>query len=156
MPVLLTTELALVLQRWNGEWVASQEVIDIVPGGALASRGPHQVGFAANLNTIGAINFLTDDGKRLRSHVLGLAYTDAKTGKSVMIAGIKDSIGMLVGENQVLYGDAFDQTDGVQADIRYTYTRSGFAQDIILRSNPPAPELFGLDANTTSLEVFTE
>jgi hypothetical protein len=142
--------------RRDGEWVESKAVIDIVQGGALASQGPHQVGFAANINTPGAINLLTPDGQRLRSHVLGLAYTDARTGQSVLIAQVQDSVGMLVSDNQIIYPNAFDDANAVKADIRYTYTTAGFEQDIILRADPPGPELFGLDPATTRLEVFTE
>ena len=139
----------------NGEWVETSETIDIVAGGALAARGPHQVGFPANLNTLGGINVLGPDGGRFRSHVLGLAYTDARTGQSVLIAGIKDSIGTIVGDNQILYPDAFDGAEGVRADVRYTYRASGLEQDVIIKSLPP-PEAFQLDSENVRLEVFTE
>lgn len=139
----------------NGEWVETSETIAIVAGGALAARGPHQVGFPANLNTLGGINVLGPDGQRFRSHVLGLAYTDARTGQSVLIAGIKDSIGGLVGDNQILYTDAFDGANGVRADVRYTYRASGLEQDVIIKSLP-SPEAFNLDSENVRLEVFTE
>jgi hypothetical protein len=61
------------------------------------------------------------DGGRFRSHLLGLAYTDATSGRSVLIAEIQAAVGEVAG-NQVLYRDAF--TD-VQADVRYTWTRAG-------------------------------
>ena len=149
-------ELATGMHYWeNGRWLESQEVIEASPQGATARRGPHKVAFAANLNSSWAIDFKTADGKRFRSHVLGLAYTDASTGKSVLIAEVKDSIGQIAGanQNQVLYQDAFTDFAG---DVRYTYTRAGFEQDIILRQRPPSPEAYGLDPETTRLEVFTE
>ena len=141
----------------NGDWVESKEVIDIVPGGALASHGPHQVGFPANIKTYGGINLLTADGKRFRSHVLGLAYTDARTAQSALIAELTDSIGELIGENQILYRKAL-KGEGFMADIRYTYTCSGLEQDIILRPGgiPLPPNAYGLDPETTRVEVFTE
>ena len=58
------------------------------------------------------------------------------------MAEVKDSIGELVGLNQVIYRDAF--TD-LKADIRYTYRLDGFEQDIILRDVPPAPDAYGLN-----------
>jgi len=51
---------------------------------------------------------LTSDGKELRSNVLGLRYFDTSSGKSVLIAQIKDCEGQIVGSNQVVYADAFD------------------------------------------------
>src|SRR5581483_10365632 len=87
-----------------------------------------------------------------RSQVLGLSYFDAATGQSVLIAEVKDCIGKVSG-NQVIYEDAF--TD-FRADVRYTYTRAGFEQDIILRDQPPGPEEYGLSPATTRLQVLTE
>ena len=75
-PIGSYVELASGLHYWDGvQWADSREEIEIVEGGALAQRGPHKVGFAANANTLGAIDFVSSDNKRLRSHVLGLAYT---------------------------------------------------------------------------------
>ena len=150
------TELNIGMHYWrDNEWKESRELIEIVQGGALASQGAHQVGFAANINTFGAINMLTSDDKRLRSHVLGLAYTDAESGQSVMIAPVRDAIGMLVGDNQIIYADAFDG-GGFKADIRYTYRLNGFEQDIIIRNPAPNPADFGFNPASTRLEVFTE
>jgi hypothetical protein len=40
--------------------------------------------------------------------------------------------------------------------VRYTYTKAGLEQDIILRERPPLPEAYGLDPATTRLEIWTE
>jgi hypothetical protein len=137
----------------NGQWLESEEKIEITPTGAAATKGAHKVTFAPNINTIGAINLTTPDGKQLRSHVLGLSYFDPVTGKSAMIAEIKDSIGVLHAPNRIIYPDAF--TD-IKADIRYTYTKAGFEQDVILQEQLPSPAEYGLDPETTRLEVLTE
>ncbi|MDB6020106.1 MAG: hypothetical protein JWR19_4595 [Pedosphaera sp.] len=149
------TELATGMHyRKDGQWVESSEEIQIAPDGAVATHGQHQVAFAANINTAGAIDLTTPDGKHLRSHILGLSYFDPTTGKNVLIAELKDSIGeLLPTKNQVLYADAF--TD-FKADVRYTYTKAGFEQDIILREQPPLPTEWGLNPATTRLEVLTE
>ncbi|MES3030936.1 MAG: hypothetical protein V4697_00825 [Patescibacteria group bacterium] len=147
-------ELATGLHYRSGEaWIETREVIEAAPGGAAASYGPHKVTFAANLNTYGAIQLLDENGQQFTSHVLGLAYTDAGTGESVLIAAVKDSTGQILPPNQILYADAF--TD-LQADVRYTYRRDGFEQDIILREQLPSPAGFGLNPETTRLEVLTE
>lgn len=137
----------------NGQWQESQELIESYPGGAIARQGQHQVIFANNINSFGAIDMQTPDGKRLKSNLLGLMYYDASTGDAVMIAELQDSTGEMIADNRVLYPNAFN---GLLADVQYTYTRGGFEQDVILREQPPAPELFGMNPDTTELEVFTE
>lgn len=139
----------------NGEWKESREEIDLLPDGlgAVALQGGHKVVFASDINTDWAIDMETPDGKRLRSHVLGLGYYDVASDRAVIIAMVQSSIGLLVETNQILYTNAFS---GVQADVRYTYRKSGFEQDVILRTQPPSPAEWDMDPATTRLEVFTE
>lgn len=149
-------ELGTGLNRLDadtGKWIESREEIEIINGGAVARQGQHQVTFAANIHTAGAIQTVASDGKILRSHVLGLAYTDAASGQSVLIAGVRDSIGEVT-RNQVIYRDAFDGP--FKADIRYTYTKAGIEQDVIFREAPPSPEDYGFDPATVRIEVWTE
>src|SRR5258708_916233 len=40
--------------------------------------------------------------------------------------------------------------------LRYTYKLSSFEQDVVILSQLPAPEEYGLDAETTRLEIWTE
>jgi hypothetical protein len=83
-----------------------------------------------------------------------LSYFDTATGKSVLIAELKDSHGQLLPtKNQVLYPDAF--TD-FKCSVRYTYTKAGFEQDIILEEQPPSPKEWSLNPETTKLQVLTE
>jgi parallel beta-helix repeat protein len=149
------TELAsgLNYQDANGQWQESQELIEAFPGGAVARQGQYQVIFANDLNSAGAVDLQTPDGKRLRSNILGLMYVDTATGDAAMVAAVQDSSGELVSSNQVLYPDAFD---GVKADVQYTYKRGSFEQDVILREQPPTPESLGMNPETTELEVVTE
>jgi hypothetical protein len=138
----------------RGEWEESKEEIEILPNdaGAIAAKGQHKVIFPVEIKS-GLIEMQTPDGKWLRSRVWGLAYFDAASGESVLLAEVKESDGQVVGDNVVVYPDAF--TD-FRADIRYTYMRSGFEQDVVLRENPPAPEEFGLSSKSTRLQVLTE
>ena len=137
----------------NGQLVESKEEIDTYPQGAIARQGQYQVIFANNLNSAGAIDQQTPDGKRLRSNILGLAYYDTSTSNSVLIAQIQNSQGELISSNQVLYPNAFA---GMNADVRYTYKKGSFEQDVVLRAQPPAPESFGLNSQSTEIEVLTE
>ena len=102
------------LNFWDStakQWQESQELIETFPGGAIARQGQHQVIFANNLATVGAIDMQTPDGKRLRSHILGLSYFDTASGQSVLIAEVKDSIGQLIAPNQVEGLDCFPYCD---------------------------------------------
>ena len=136
----------------NGKWLETTETIDVVPGGAAIDTGPHKVHFSANINSAVGVTLTTPDGKTLESHILGLSFWDPTTGASVLIAELKDCVGEIRGDNQVVYPDAF--TD-FKADVRYTYTKSGFEQDIIFQQQPPSPADFGLSA-ATRLQVLTE
>ena len=145
------TELATGLHYWsNGQWLDSKEEIDILPNGtAAATNGQHQVYFPGNIYQ-GEIQLVTPDGKQLQTQPIGLSYDDGSN--SVLIAVATNSIGQLVGPNQVLYPDAFT---GFKADLLYIYTKAGFEQDVILREQPPMPESLGLSANAR-LQVLTE
>jgi len=137
----------------TAQWVPSQELIEPYAQGAIAQYGQHQIIFANNLNSTGAIDEMTPDGKRLRSNILGLFYSDPTTGESVQIAGVQDSEGQLVAANQVLYVNAFN---GLKASVLFTYRRDGMEQDVILDAQPPAPETVGLSSETAELVVITE
>jgi hypothetical protein len=149
------TELATGMHYKNaqGDWTESKEYIEAYATGAIARQGQYQVIFANNLNSAGSIDMQTPDGKRLRSNILGLGYYDSSTGQSVLIAQIQDSQGELTADNVVLYPNAFE---GVKADVRYTYKKGSFEQDIILREQPPTPESLGLNSSTTVIQVMTE
>jgi hypothetical protein len=112
------TELATGLHFKNerGEWEESKEEIEILPNhaGAVARQGQHKAIFPVEIST-GLIELQTPEGQWLRSRVWGLAYFDAATGDSVLLAEVKASDGQLVGDNAVVYPDAF--TD-FRADVR--------------------------------------
>jgi hypothetical protein len=148
------TELATGLNHLvNGQWVASKEEIDISADGssALATNGQHQAYFPGDIYS-GQIELVTPEGKQLFSRPVGLDYFDGTN--SVLIAELTNSTGEILSSgNQVTYTNAFT---GFGADIRYTYTKAGFEQDIILREQPPSPASFGLNPDTTRLQVLTE
>ena len=98
-------------------WAESQALIAITTNGAAATQGRHKVAFLSNPNTTNAVDLTMPDGTHLRSHVIGLCYTDTATGSNALIAAIKDSTGAVVGSNQVVYADTF--TD-FHADIGVT------------------------------------
>jgi hypothetical protein len=146
------TELCTgVCYQKNGQWVDSAEQIDLVADGAQAVQGRHQVHWASNPNTAGAVRLTAPGGQHFSSSVYGLAYWDASAGTNVLIAPLQDSTGV-VEKNRVLYTNAFA---GVNADLEYVYTRGGMEQNVVLREQPPAPSVYNLNPETTWLEVIT-
>lgn len=137
----------------DGQWKESREQIEGYPSGAIARQGQHKVIFASDLATVGAIDVEMADGKRLQSHVLYLGYFDSSTSQSVILGVVTNSTGRIIGSNSVLYEDAFS---GLKADVRYTYSKAGLEQDVILKERPTGPEQFGLNPATTQIEVLTE
>jgi hypothetical protein len=147
-------DLASGMHFWDkNHWKETRANIVITDEGAEAKEGPHKVRFAGNINTVSAISITGADDVTLRAQVVGLAYTDLSTGESVLLATVQNSVGELLPLNQVVYPEAFA---GLRADLRYTYTKQSFEQDVILRENPPAPSTFGLNDQSTVLEVWTE
>jgi archaellum component FlaF (FlaF/FlaG flagellin family) len=146
------TEVASGLNHLvNGQWVESKEEIDILPNGtAVATNGQHQAYFPGDIYQ-GQVELVTSDGQHLRSRPMGLSYFDGTN--SALIAELTNSVGVVVGNNQVVYPNAF--TD-FKVDLRYTYTKGGFEQDVVLRQQPPTPESLGLNPDTTRLQVLTE
>jgi hypothetical protein len=146
------TEVATGLHFWNsGQWLDSQEVINILPNGtAAATQGQHQASFPGDIYN-GQIELVTPDGLQLKSQPLGLNYFDGTN--SVLIAELTNSVGQVLGANQVIYTNAYT---GLTADLVYTYTKAGFEQDVVLRQQPPTPESLGLNPATSRLQVLTE
>jgi hypothetical protein len=146
-------ELGLHYSR-DGRWLDTVEEVRIDESGlAVADQGPLKAVFRHNPNVLGAIEVTGPDGQRLLSNPLGLRYLDRASGKAVYIAEVQDCQGVLLPPNRVLYPDAFT---GVLADIRYTYRKGSFEQDVVLREAPAPPSAYGLDDATTVLEVWTE
>jgi hypothetical protein len=143
---------------WDGNWAESVEEIELHPQGGVAQHGQHKVIFARNLNVAGAIDMLTPSGQRLRSTPACLVYYDPATQRSVRFADLQASEGELLPPNQVLYRNAFKDvvTGTALASVRFTYTKLGLEQDVILHQRPASPALFDLDFDTVRMEIWTE
>jgi hypothetical protein len=140
----------------NGGWQPAQATIEAYAGGAIVRHCQHEIIFANNLNSAGSVDLQTPDGKELKSNLLGLLYVDPTTGQTAQIAQVQDSDGELVGEDEVLYPNAFS---GVAADILYKNRLDGMEQNVILKEQLPPPASVGIDSQNSQdvyLEVFTE
>src|SRR5438046_2551449 len=78
----------------NGEWTDYNPQIQLSDIGARATNTHHPVSFLGNIKEPRAIDLtLPGKDKHLAGSVIGLAYEDLATGKSVLIAALKDSQG---------------------------------------------------------------
>ena len=150
------TELSSGLNFYDSnakQWTPSREQIDLLPPGgafaAAATHGQHSARFPLDIAK-GVIQLSTPDGKQLQSRPVGLFYED--DNNSALIAILTNSAGELVGSNSVVYPEAFE---GAAASIRYTYTKSGFEQDIVVQGQLPDPAALGLIPAKTRLGLLT-
>src|SRR5947209_1708669 len=148
-------ELATGLNFLNPEtqrWEETVEQFEITPRGyAVARKGQHQAILAPNINSGGSVDLLTPDGKRFLSNPMGLSFYDIATGTNVLIAEVKDCTGKFIPPNIILYDDAFTDIKGA---LRYTYTKAGFEQDVLIYddSGIGSPADYGLNPSTSLLE----
>jgi hypothetical protein len=147
----ITTGMAHLV---GDQWVDSSPEIQVTATGAQALNAQHSVTFLGSINASGAVQITTPDGKRLVSNILGLRYFDTSTSASAIIAQIKDSNGQLLpSKDRALFPDAFS---GVQADVLYVNSISGFEQFVVLKEKTPSPAQWNLNAASVLLQVITE
>jgi len=140
----------------NGVLVDSADDIELDPagGGARALHTQHKVHWKANINAPGgAVTLLSRENKILKSKIFGICYYDATADTNLLIADLKDSQGLLVGSNQVVFPDAFNH---VVADVSYQNSVEGLEQNIVFRAKLPSPADYGLNPQTTEIQILTE
>lgn len=138
----------------RGQYRESVEAFELFPGGAVARQGQNQIILSPNAMDVPLVDHLGPNGEHFRSQIYGLVYADRLSGKTALIASLKDSQGQLVTPNQVVYPDAF--SDGVVAEIRFTYRKNGFEQDVAILSQLENPkEQFGFEPENTLVQIWT-
>ena len=148
-----STELASSMHYFDdGQWKESRDFIEPLPDGAAARFGPHKVLFKADMSSPDAVVVFGPDGGLFKPVILGVAYADPDTGRSVLFAEARSAMGQIVGQNQVVYPDCFA---GCAGDVRFTCTRMGMEQDVILREDPPDPALYGFAPDKVVMQVWT-
>jgi hypothetical protein len=144
----------LCVQDAAGNWSDSDGSLAIVADGAKSGNSPLAVHFAGDANAAdGTVRLTSPDGKVFVSKVFGISYYDSALQTNVLIASLQSSQGTLVGNNHIVYQNAFT---GLNADIWYTFSISGLSQDIVLHDCPASPASYGLNPQSTRLQVFTE
>ncbi len=137
----------------DGQWLESSEEFKEAPDAFVAAKGQHQLFLKKNVNAPASVELVLPDGQRLISNPMGLSFFDPTTGKNVLLGEVKDCLGELIAPDIVLFADAFTDIRGA---IKYSYTKTGFSQDIILYDDPGSPTDYGLDPATTLLEMYSE
>jgi hypothetical protein len=148
--------LATGLNRWDSHrksWVPANNEIEMVNGRGVARGGQHRVTLAPSTKSAGGmIDLETPQGERITLQPVGLAATDA-SGRSVFIAEVKESAGLLSEANVMTYPDAFDLISG---SICVRVGLDGIESDVILseRIDRGLLEKLGIEAETAKLEVW--
>jgi hypothetical protein len=103
-------EIATGMNYFNGEkWVPSDPSFVETPQAFIAAKVQHKVQLSRQLNRVEAVTMRTPDGLLLKSTPVAIGFYNAKTGQAAFIASIRDSFGVLIGINKVLYKDAFNE-----------------------------------------------
>jgi hypothetical protein len=136
----------------DGEWKVSQDVIEPFPDGAIARHGPYRTIFSTELNAEAVFDIELPEGSRIRGGVRAIQLTDLRSGKSVVLATVRETVrGEVVPPNQVVYRSGFD---GLDADVLFVWQHNSLSQNVILKQRPVLPA--GMDPATTRLEVVSE
>jgi len=139
-----------------GAWQQSEDLIELTTdGGAAAVHGPHKVYFsAAGLNDDAALTIVTVSNRVFQARVLGIYYFDPASGQGRLLAAPSDhAVAELHPPNQIVYRSAF-HSHVLKADLRYTYTKSGFESEVILTAQPKlSPSDCGFDPAGALLQV---
>ena len=140
----------------SGNWQPSQDLIELTPdGGATAPYGAYKVTWsAAGLNNDAALTIVTHSNRVFQARVLGVYYFNPTNGASKLLAAPSDeAVAELVPPNQIVYHSAFN-SDLLQADLLYTYTKGGFESDVILTAQPKlSPADVGFDPGSALVQV---
>ena len=146
-------EIATGMNYWDGQqWSPSDASFVATSAGFQATRVQHQVSLSANLNVIGGVNIITPDGQFLSTTPVGIALYDAASGSTLFVGALTNCTGVLVGNNQVVYENAFS---GVCASLIFTIEKGSFSQDLVL-TGQLNPQDYGFPTATTRIQIYTE
>jgi hypothetical protein len=158
------TEITTGLNHWNGtDWVPSDPSFAVSPAGTafVADNIQDPTRLAANLNVAGAVTVTTPHNVTLHSTPLAVGLYDAASGKSVIVATLGNSAGVLADPQHVVYEKAF-VGGGFAASVVYALPDTGsFHQDVIFTgfNQPFDPSVWGFAANSIStlqVQIWTE
>ncbi len=128
------TEIATGLNFWSGSnWTPSVAAFEVSPDqkSFIAEYIQSPTTLAAQINVAGAVSVTTPENVVLRSTPIAIGLYDAASGKSVLIASITNSTGVLTDPQHVVYNKALLGA-GISASVVYSLPDAGsFHQDIV-------------------------
>ena len=156
--------IATGLNYWDGQqWTPSNPSFEVSPDGTafIASQIQDPTKISAELNTAGAVTVTTPDNVTLSSTPVAIGLYDAASGKSVVVAALTNTTGVLVDPQHVVYLNAF-VGGGFAASVVYSLPDTGsFHQDVVFTGFDPGfdPTVWGFAAGSTKtlrIQIFTE
>lgn len=145
----------LNIKTENGSYVPASTAIDLQQdGSAVAQHTQHRVEFRPDITDVnGPVSFTRGDLK-LVSRPLCVSYYDTATGQSVLIAEFRSTAATLAqGDSKIVWPDC---TTDFKCNLIVENQLSGMDQCLEILEQPPVPADFGLNNDSTRLELITE
>ena len=143
--------------RVGDQLVDSSEEIQITSTGGQMTNCAYSAFFNSQLNQQGAVSVVLPEGGTISTKIIGISYWDSASGQTILLSELGDSTGQLLpSKTDVIYPNIFP--NDFACDCKYTLTKAGLSQDLILRQQPPDPGSVGMTngSQTVWLQILTE
>lgn len=136
------------------EWRDSTPGFEVGADGSASTPKLHQTVTVKPVHDGAIMTVTTPEGDRISAQIWGVALTDERSGKSMVIGRMRATDGIISGpaNNQVVFRNCFD---GIEADLVYEISRSHIAQDVVVRADIDVTS-YGFDPASTRLEIWSE
>jgi hypothetical protein len=128
----------------------------LAPGEARAWTGQSQLTIAASANAPELLRARLPDGQIVGTRAQGIFIFDSASGQTIQAATLRDSTGVQVETNKILFQDCFDGGGAVTADLLFVNTVNGWSQDVVLRQFAVDDAWLGQAGITNSESVTAE
>jgi hypothetical protein len=158
------TEIGTGMNFWDGQkWAPSDPSFVASPDGKsfVAAQIQHPTRLAVDLRCEGAVTVTTPENLTLRSTPLAIGLYDPESGRSVIVATLTNTTGVLADAQDVVYDRAF-VGGGFAASVVYSLPDVGsFHQDVVFVGfdkgfNPTNWGFAESSTNQLQIQVITE
>jgi hypothetical protein len=153
-----TVAVGMNVQQPDGTFLPASTEIEVQEDGSgIAKKTRHKLVLRADiLDGNGLIDFTgpAPDNIRFVTRPLCISYWDRATGKSVLIGEFKRTIGKIApGGNKIVYEDCCAD---FKCNLIVQNTLAGVESWLEILEPPAPPSQYGLNNNSTRLELITE